>query len=211
MNEAIMKVLNDESLETNESKLEAIKKELATRVVPKDKFNDLSKRVQNLEAEKNVLETNNSDLKKQNDELRIKNMTEEELQKEEKEQFERDKKEVARQLSEIAVEKILAQNNISIDTYGEEDYQKIVNDLIADNVENSSNKANNFIKIFNKQKEIVEKETTSNLLNQTPKPKGGNNDGEDGTVSKEDFDKMTYSEMMNFMKEQPELYAEYTK
>ena len=28
---------------------------------------------------------------------------------------------------------------------------------------------------------------------------------------KEDFDKMTYSQMMNFMKESPELYNEYIK
>ena len=42
MNEAILKVLSDETLETNESKADAIKKELATITIPKEKFNDLS-------------------------------------------------------------------------------------------------------------------------------------------------------------------------
>lgn len=208
MNEAIMEVLNNESLDTNESRAEAIKKALATLVVPKDKFNDLSKRLQNVEAEKNVLQTNNSDLQSKYDELRTKNMTADEKAKEELEQLKKDKEMVARQLSEIAVEKILAQNNISIENYGEEEYKNLVNDLISDTVDNSSIKANNFIKIFNKQKEIVEKETTSNLLKNTPAPNTGT---DDNVITKEDFDKMTYTQMLDFMKENPELYKEYTK
>ena len=70
------------------------------------------------------------------------------------------------------------------------------------------NKANNFVKILNKQKDFVEKETTSKLLKNTPSPQTG---ADDKVVTKEDFDKMTYSEMMNFMKESPELYKEYMK
>lgn len=208
MNEAIMEVLNNKSLDTNESRAEALKKALATLVVPKDKFNDLSKRLQNVEAEKNVLQTNNSDLQSKYDELRTKNMTADEKAKEELEQLKKDKEMVARQLSEIAVEKILAQNNISIENYGEEEYKNLVNDLISDTVDNSSIKANNFIKIFNKQKEIVEKETTSNLLKNTPAPNTGT---DDNVITKEDFDKMTYTQMLDFMKENPELYKEYTK
>ena len=202
MNEAIMEVLNNEALDTNESRAEAIRKALATLVVPKDKFNDLSKRLQGVEAEKNVLQTNNSELQSKYDELRTKNMTADEKAKEELEKLKRDK-----QLSEIAVEKILAQNNINIETYGEEEYRNLVSDLIADSVDNSQIKTNNFVKIFNKQKEIVEKETTSNLLKNTPSPKTGT---DDNVVTKEDFNKMTYSQMMDFMKENPELYKEYT-
>ena len=91
--------------------------------------------------------------------------------------------------------------------YGEEEYRNLVSDLIADSVDNSQIKTNNFVKIFNKQKEIVEKETTSNLLKNTPSPKTGT---DDNVVTKEDFNKMTYSQMMDFMKENPELYKEYT-
>ncbi len=207
MNEAIMEVLNNEALDTNESRAEAIRKALATLVVPKDKFNDLSKRLQGVEAEKNVLQTNNSELQSKYDELRTKNMTADEKAKEELEKLKRDKELVAKQLSEIAVEKILAQNNINIETYGEEEYRNLVSDLIADSVDNSQIKTNNFVKIFNKQKEIVEKETTSNLLKNTPSPKTGT---DDNVVTKEDFNKMTYSQMMDFMKENPELYKEYT-
>lgn len=208
MNEAIMEVLNNETFETNESRAEALRKALATLVVPKDKFNDLSKRLQNVEAERTVLQTNNSELQGKYDELRTKNMTVEERNKEEKKKLEEDKKLVAKQLSEIAIEKILTQNGINIETYGEESYRSLVNDLTSDTVDNSSLKANNFIKIFNKQKEIVEKETTSNLLKNTPTPKTGT---DNDTITKEDFNKMTYSQMLEFMKENPELYKEYTK
>ena len=208
MNEAILKVLSDETLETNESKADAIKKALATITIPKEKFNDLSQRLQNVEAEKNNLITTNSELESKYNELRTKNMTEDEKAKEELEKLRKDKELVARQLSEIAVEKILTKNGISSENYGEEEYKNLINDLISDSVDNSSNKANNFVKILNKQKDFVEKETTSKLLKNTPSPQTG---ADDKVVTKEDFDKMTYSEMMNFMKESPELYKEYIK
>lgn len=208
MNEAILKVLSDETLETNESKADAIKKALATITIPKEKFNDLSQRLQNVEAEKNNLLTTNTELETKYNELRTKNMTADEKAKDELEQLKKDKELVARQLSEIAVEKILTKNNITSDNYGEEEYKNLVNDLISDSVENSSNKANNFVKILNKQKDYVEKETTSKLLKNTPSPQTG---VDDKVVTKDDFDKMTYSEMMNFMNESPELYKEYMK
>lgn len=208
MNEAILKVLNDETLETNESKADAIKKALATITIPKEKFNDLSQRLQNVEAEKNNLQSSNTELQTKYDELRTKNMTADEKARDELEQLKKDKELVARQLSEIAIEKILTKNGINVETYGEEEYKNLVNDLIADTVDNSSIKANNFVKILNKQKEFVEKETTSNLLKNTPTPQTG---VDDKVVTKEDFDKMTYSQMMNFMKESPELYNEYVK
>lgn len=208
MNEAILKVLSDETLETNESKADAIKKALATITIPKEKFNDLSQRLQNVEAEKNNLLTTNTELETKYNELRTKNMTADEKAKDELEQLKKDKELVARQLSEIAVEKILTKNNINSENYGEEEYKNLVNDLISDSVENSSNKANNFVKILNKQKDYVEKETTSKLLKNTPSPQTG---VDDKVVTKDDFDKMTYSEMMNFMNESPELYKEYMK
>ena len=207
MNEAIMKVLNNESFDTNESKAEALRKELATVVVPKEKFNELSQRLQNVEAEKNVLQTNNSDLQTKYDELRTKHMSEEDLKKEELEKLKKDKEMVAKQLSEIAVERILTKNGINVEEYGEETYQGILKDLVSDNVENSSVKANNFVKMFNKQRELVEQQTKTNLLQNTPTPKTGE---QDKVITKEDFEKMTYSQMMNFMTENPELYKEYT-
>ena len=134
--------------------------------------------------------------------------TYEEKIKAELKKLESDKMAVARQLSEIAVEKVLSKNGIDSDTYGEEEYKELVNNLISDTTDNSISKANNFVSILAKQKERVEKETTSNLLKNTPNPQVGDGDKK---VTKEEFDKMTYSEMMKFMEEEPELYKEYSK
>ncbi len=209
MNEVLLEVLNNETYTTNEERAKAIQTALATLVIPKDKFNEQSKRLQNVEAEKNDLQAKNKELDNKYNDLRKQNMSAEERNKEEIEQFKKEKEEFARQLSELAVEKVLTKNGVDSDTYGEEEYKNLVNDLIADNVENSTTKATNFINILNKQKEYVEKETTSNLLKNTPRPNGGSDD--DKPVTKEDFDKMTYSEMLKFSETNPDLYAEFMK
>lgn len=209
MNEVLLEVLNNETYATNEERAKAIQTALATLVIPKDKFNEQSKRLQNIEAEKTNLQTNFTELENKFNDLRKQNMSAEERNKEELEQLKKDKETVAKQLSEIAVEKVLTKHGVNSDTYGEDEYKNLVNDLIADNVENSTTKATNFINILKKQKEYVEKETTSNLLKKTPRPNGGGED--DKPVTKEDFDKMTYSEMLNFSKTNPDLYAEFMK
>ena len=194
MNEVLLEVLNNESYTTNEERVSAITTALAKLVIPKDKFNEQSKRLQNVEAEKGTLQNSLNDLENKYNDLRKQNMTVEERNKEELEQLKRDKEAVARQLSEIAVERVLAKNGVNSDTYGEEEYKNLVNDLIADNVENSTTKATNFMNILNKQKEYVEKETTSNLLKNTPRPNGGSED--DKPVTKEDFDNIKQSEAL---------------
>jgi len=72
MKEKITEVLNDETLETVEEKVNKIAKELALLVIPKDKYNKLSERVDSLETEK-------TELQKKYDALEKQNMTAEEL------------------------------------------------------------------------------------------------------------------------------------
>ena len=196
-----MKVLNDETYGTNEERAEALKKSLATLIIPKDKFNEQSQRLQSIEAEKKTIQA-------QYEELRKQNMSVEERNKEELKQLQEDKKAVAKQLSELAIERILNKNNISTDTYSQEEYTNLVNDLIAENVEKSTIKANNFVNILKKQKDYIVKETTSNLLKNTPTPQTSS---EDKGITKEDFDKMSYTQMLKFQKEQPDLFNEYMK
>lgn len=196
-----MKVLNDETYGTNEERAEALKKSLATLIIPKDKFNEQSQRLQSIEAEKKSIQA-------QYEELRKQNMSVEERNKEELKQLQEDKKAVAKQLSELAIERILNKNNISTDTYSQEEYTNLVNDLIAENVEKSTIKANNFVNILKKQKDYIVKETTSNLLKNTPTPQTSS---EDKGITKEEFNKMSYTQMLKFQQEQPELFNEYMK
>lgn len=70
----------------------------------------------------------------------------------------------------------------------------------------------NFAEIFNGFKSFVEnrdKSIRAELLKSTPSPVGGSTDK--GTISKEQFAKMNYSERAKFYAENPELYKEYTK
>lgn len=194
-------ILKARGIEDTSELVDELAKEISMQTVPKDQFNKMSDRAKSLESEKSILETQFNDFK-------VKNMTDEEKTKAELLKLEEDKKAVARQLSEIAVERVLSKNGVNSETYGEEEYKNLINNLISDTTDNSVSKANNFVNILAKQREMVEQETTSNLLKNTPNPQVG--DG-DKVVTKDEFDKMTYSQMMNFMKESPELYNEYSK
>ena len=64
MDSVIEEVLNNDTYTTNEEKVEAIKKGLAKLVIPKDKFNDVSQRLQKSEADYASLSTEYNDYKK---------------------------------------------------------------------------------------------------------------------------------------------------
>ena len=165
MNEAIESVLNSEEYTTNEERAEALKKVLATLVIPKDKFNDVSNRLKTTEAQ---LLTTQSDF----DAFKQSKMTDDEKIEAERKQFELDKKANAIAKSELAVEKLLFQNGIEIkeeDTELKETLQSIV----SEDYDKSLKLANSFITLLNKTKVATEKATTTKLLNDTPKPVGG--------------------------------------
>lgn len=65
-------------------------------------------------------------------------------------------------------------------------------------------------KVFANQKkhlEAMEKKVRSEILKDTPKPNGGNGNT---TITKADFEKMTYSERAKVYEENPEVYNEFT-
>lgn len=65
-------------------------------------------------------------------------------------------------------------------------------------------------KVFANQKkhlEVVEKKIRQDILNDTPKPDGGNSGK---TITKEQFDAMGYTERLKVFNENPEIYKEYT-
>ena len=141
-------ILKARGIEDTSELVDELAKEISMQTVPKDQFNKMSDRAKSLESEKSILETQFNDFK-------VKNMTDEEKTKAELLKLEEDKKAVARQLSEIAVERVLSKNGVNSETYGEEEYKTLVNNLISDTTDNSVNKANNFVNILAKQKEKV--------------------------------------------------------
>lgn len=202
MKEEIKNILNDEAITEIEDKVNAIAKVIPMYTVPKDKYNNLSERLQNIETEKATLENDYKELQKQN-------MTAEELQQAKLKELEEREAQIARAESESAISKILSKNGITEDAIGEEDYKSIVEDLIGADQDTSIKKANNFVGFMQKQKDFVEQETTTKLLNNTPSPNTGGES--DNTFTKDDLEKMTYSEEMKFANEHPDLYAELNK
>lgn len=201
MKEKIEEILSDENIVDIKDRVDAIAKVIPLFTVPKDKYNNLSDKLQTIETEKATLENDYRTLQKEN-------MTAEELQATKIKELEEREAKIARTESETAISKILSKSGITEDSYGEDEYKSIVEDLIGTDQDSSIKKANNFINILAKQKEAVEKETTTKLLNDTPTPL---TDGGGNQITIEDLKNMTYSEEVAFANEHPELYAELSQ
>ena len=175
MKEAIEQVLGNETYTTNEERVEAISKELAKLVVPKDKFNDLSNRLKNTESEYSTLQTEYEDFKKSK-------MTDDEKRESELKQFEEAKRLNAIERSNLGVQKLLLQNGIEI-TDNDTELKETLATIVSEDYDKSMKLANSFISLINKTKDQTAKETTTKLLNETPKPIGGSDSS--SSLSKE--------------------------
>lgn len=165
MKEAIELVLSNEAYTTNEERVEAISKELAKLVIPKDKYNDLSNRLKNTESEYSSLQNEYEDFKKSK-------MTDDEKRESERKAFEEQVKQNAIAKSELAVQKLLLQNGIEIKDEDTE-LQDTLATIVSEDYDKSLKLANSFISLINKTKDQSAKETTTKLLNETPAPIGG--------------------------------------
>lgn len=165
--EEITKILSDESLTTIEEKVDAIAKGLATLVIPKDKYNELSNKLK-------ITETKYAELLDEYDAYKKSKMTEEEKAEEERKKFEEEKKANAIAKSKLAVKELLLDNGIKV-TDEDIELKETLENIISDDYEKSIKLANSFISILKKTKETTQKETVTDLLNDTPHPIGGNN------------------------------------
>lgn len=178
MNEVIENVLSDETYTTNEERAEAIRKGLATLVIPKDKYNDLNTKLKATESNYATLQTEFDDFKKSK-------MTDDEKREAELKQFELDKKENAIEKSSLAVKSLLLDNGIKVtDSDDDKELRDTLETIISEDYDKSVKLANSFISLLNKTKDNTAKETTTQLLNNTPKPIGGVDSS--STVSKVD-------------------------
>ena len=165
MNEVIENVLSDESITTNEERVEAIKKGLATLVIPKDKYNDLSTRLK-------TTESNLQTLQNEYDEFKKSKMTEDELKEAKEKEFALKVKANAIEKSDLAVQKLLLKNGIEIND-DDLELKETLSSIVSEDYDRSIKLANSFISLLNKTKDTTAKETTTKLLNETPKPVGG--------------------------------------
>jgi hypothetical protein len=184
MKEAIEQVLSNETYTTNEERVDALSKELAKLVIPKDKYNDLSTRLKNTESDYSALQNEFEDFKKSK-------MTDDEKRNEELKKFEEAKKQNAIEKSDLAVQKLLLQNGIEIKD-DDTELKETLSTIVSEDYDKSIKLANSFISLINKTKDQTAKATTTKLLSETPKPVGGSDSS--SSLSKKDILKQEYDE-----------------
>lgn len=110
-------------------------------------------------------------------------------------------KEISKKANQIEARSILAEANIP-----KAHYEKFIDLLVNDDAETTTSNVQNFVDVFNSTRDDITNQIKSEYSN-VPKPKTGAN----GTLTKDDFDKMGYGEKIKFKTENPDLYKEFMK
>ena len=118
-------------------------------------------------------------------------MTDDEKKEAERKEIEEQKRLTAIEKNDLAVQKLLLKNGIEVKD-DDIELQQTLKNIVSEDAEKTMSLANSFITILNKTKDLTEKETTSNLLNQTPKPIGGTDSS--SSLSKVDMLKEEYKQ-----------------
>ena len=195
--------LNREDLTDVESKVNAIA-EAVGDFIPKGKYNEVSTRLHNLESEKNAIQSQLDNERKQK--LSIEEQNSQKIQEILEKAEARERQAAIRENSAEATE-ILIGAGLS-----KEDIAN--NNLLAfvtDNKEDSIARANSLASIFKSQKVKVEEQVKKEYFNNNPTPPASNNQTGGDVMTKEKFDKLSYSEMIKFQQENPQLFAEFSK
>lgn len=199
MKEKITEILNDETLETTEDKVEKLAKELALLTVPKDKYNKLSERVENLETEKKEIQKKYDDLEKQN-------MTDEELRTKELADIEKTKKELAFEKNKIKAKDLFQSAKID-----EKQIELLLDKVVSEDETKTVDLANSFIEILNVKVDETKKKIETDLLTGTHKPDFKPSGNEPKEVTLEDFKKMSYGDKKKLFAEDADTYNELIK
>lgn len=169
MKEEMLKVLNDESLTTNEARVDAIAKAVATLVIPKDKFNEESAKRKKAEE----------DLANLSAKITQEPPKEEPKQDERVVGLENEIKNLRIESNRAKVEKIFSQAGLE-----ENDYKEDLDQMDLSDETRALAYANSVVKLLNANAEKVKKATQADLLNDTPKPVVGGSSASTATMDK---------------------------
>ena len=196
MDEELSNVLGNDELDSN-AKAEAIKKLIGANYVPTKKYSDDVTTVKNknkqLEEDIKAKETEIKGYKKSQ-------LTDEEKKKQELDEITQTKKDLAIERSQIQAEKILSKV-VSDD----KELESLVKGISSEDMEATKVLAQNLVDTITKQKEATEAKIREELINDTPKPTGGE---QDKPMTKEAFLKLGYNEQVKFKTENPEGYKQ---
>lgn len=196
MDEELSNVLGNEELDSN-AKAEAIKKLIGDNYVPTKKYSD---DVANVKKENKQLK---DDIKAKDTEIEgYKNsqLTDDEKKQKELAKIEATRKELAIERSQIQAEKILSKV-----VEDDEELQTLVKGISSHNIETTKALAQNLVDTITKQKEATEAKIRQELIDNTPKPNGGE---QDKPMTKDEFMKLDYNKQYEYKIKNPEGYKQ---
>lgn len=194
MKEKIKEILSEFELENVDSIVDNIAKEVALLTVPKNKYNDLSDRLKSVQTEKETVESELEDLKN-------KNLSEDERRTKEQADFEKKTKQLSIELNKVKAKEIFKDANIE-----EEKINELLEKVVSEDEKSTLSLANSFAEILKNKVDETQKQTETNLLENTPKPSVKTQPNEPKKYTKEDFINMSYLEKKNLLSTDKEQY-----
>ena len=170
MEEELKEILGEDT-----EKIEAIKKIVGEKFVP---TGVLTERLNKEKENSKKFQEANVQLQKEYDDFKLSKMTEEEQAKELKKRADEENQKTKKRLNEYIARTIFSQNNIS-----KEDYESLLETIITTDEERTKAVAESICTIINKTKKDNMNQIKKQVINNTPKPEGGN-DNSNGITSK---------------------------
>lgn len=195
----LLEQLSREDLADNEAKVNAII-EAVGDFVPKGTYNNLSKVKQAVESERD-----DAIAKLKTAEMTAEEKAVQKMQDLIKSVEEREKRANIKENSAEARE-ILIGAGLSKEDLENGDF---LTSIVSEDREVTISRANSLASMFKAQESAVEKRVKDTYYKTNPQPPAS--DSKDKTVTKEELNKMTYSEEIKFAQENPALYAELLK
>ncbi len=170
MEEELKEILGEDA-----EKIEAVKKLVGEKFVP---TGVLTERVNKEKENTKKIQELNTQLQKEYDEFKLSKMTEEEQAKELRKRADEDNQKTLKRLNEYIARTIFSQNNVA-----QEDYESLLDTIISTDEEKTKMMAESICSIINKNKNENMNQIKNQVLQNQPKPEGGN-DNTNGITSK---------------------------
>lgn len=194
MKDKIKEILSELELENVDEVVDSIAKEVALFTVPKTKYKDISDRLKSVQSEKD-------DVESELEELKSKNMSEDDKKAKEYADFEKKKKALDKELNKVKAKEIFKNANID-----EDKIEDLLEKVVSEDEKTTLELANSFAEILKVKVDETQKETETNLLENTPKPSVKTQTNESKKYTKEDFINMSYLEKKNLLSTDKEQY-----
>lgn len=175
MDEELKELLGEDT-----DKIEAIKKMVGEKFVPTSVLTErLNKEKENTKKFQNA----NAELQKAYDDFKMSKMTEEEKAKALQVKANEENQKILKELNEYVARTVFSQNNIA-----KEDYEGLLGNIVTTDKERTQAVAESICSIINKTKNDNMQKIKDSVINNQPKPEGGNVNTNGKTSSLETYE-----------------------